>query len=391
MNSKYPELCKHYSTALRKDLKSPPTESIFNITGTEERWIDARRLGRRAAKLGLTIAELARVHTIALIEGGNDTKSTLSSEVRLERSGAFFASVLLPFDEALRHEREANLHMTQRTKELAIANHLLEGEISQRKAVEESLRTSEKATSDLLTESRILQKELRHLSRQLLDGLEEERKRISRELHDVVAQMLVGININLATLRSKNTANTADLNQRILDAQKLLEDSVHTVNSFARDLRPTVLDDLGLIPALRGYLEGFQERTGIQANIAADPGVERLSASGRTTLFRVAQESLSNVFHHAKASQVEIRLQLQGSLVTMEIKDNGIGFEVGSLTPTDSRIRLGLLGMRERVEMVEGTFAVTSALGKQTTVRVTIPVGSSSPQPKPSRRTKADS
>jgi signal transduction histidine kinase len=75
----------------------------------------------------------------------------------------------------------------------------------------------------------------------------------------------------------------------------------------------------------------------------------------------------------------------------MEIKDNGIGFEVGSLTPTDSRIRLGLLGMRERVEMVEGTFAVTSALGKQTTVRVTIPVGSSSPQPKPSRRTKADS
>ena len=391
MNRKFPELCKHYASALRKDLKAPSAESNFIITGFEDRWMDARRLGRRAAKLGLTIAELAQIHTLALIEGIHDAKSTMSSEVRLERSGAFFASALLPFDEALRHEREANLHMTQRTNELAAANLLLEGEISQRKAVEESLRTSEKATSELLAESKTLQKELRHLSRQLLDALEEERKRISRELHDVVAQMLVGININLATLRSKNAANAADLNQRILDAQRLLEDSVHTVNSFARDLRPTVLDDLGLLPALRGYLESFQERTGILATVTADPGVERLNASGRTTLFRVAQESLSNVFLHAKATQVELRLLLQGSLVTMEIKDNGIGFEVGRLTPTDTRIRLGLLGMRERVEMVEGTFSVTSTLGKQTTVRVTIPVGPSSPQPKHSRRTKAAS
>ena len=135
----------------------------------------------------------------------------------------------------------------------------LKQEIAQRKSVEESLRQSEQHYSQLLEQSRQLQEQLRHLSRQILSAQEEERKKISRELHDVIAQTLTGINVRLAALKKEATINTKGLRTKIARTQRLVEKSVDIVHRFARELRPTVLDDLGLIPALHSFMKAFHE------------------------------------------------------------------------------------------------------------------------------------
>jgi signal transduction histidine kinase len=211
------------------------------------------------------------------------------------------------------------------------------------------------------------------LSRQVISAQEEERREISRELHDVIAQTLTGINVRLATLKKQAAVNTKGLDRNIARTQKLVEKSVNIVHQFARELRPAVLDDLGLIPALHSSLQNFTERTGVRTHLIAFAEVEQLDSARRTVLFRVAQESLTNVSRHAKASRVDVSIKKLHSGARMEIKDDGRSFEVERKLRTTGSKRLGLLGMRERVEMVGGAFCVESAPGHGTTVRVDIP------------------
>jgi signal transduction histidine kinase len=192
-------------------------------------------------------------------------------------------------------------------------------------------------------------------------------------LHDVVGQTLTGINLRLATLGTQSTAKTQNLHLKIANTQRLVQKSVDLVHRFARDLRPAMLDDLGLIPALQSHLKGFMERTGIRVGFTAFAGVESLNSGVRTVLYRVAQEALTNIARHAKASGAKVSIQSLSSGVRMEIRDNGQGFEVEGTMRAKSSKRLGLLGMRERVEMIGGTFWVTSSRGKETVVCVEIP------------------
>jgi signal transduction histidine kinase len=263
--------------------------------------------------------------------------------------------------------------LRQRTKELATSNKKLKSEIAQRKSVEKSLRTSEQTTVHLLQESRRMQEELRLLSRRLLSAQEEERKRISRELHDVVAQALTGINVRLSLLKTQSLASTRDLQKKIATAQLLVLKSVEVVHRFARDLRPTVLDDLGLIPALQSYFKIVREESGLEIDLTSFRGVEKLDGEAKTVLYRVVQEALSNVVQHAKATRVTVHLTVRGGRFCMDIHDNGQGFQLDKIAATKNGKHLGLLGMRERVEMVGGTLRVESAPGKQTTLRVKIP------------------
>ena len=263
--------------------------------------------------------------------------------------------------------------LTHRTEQLATSNEKLKREIAQRKSVEKSLRTSEQTTVQLLQKSRRMQEELRLLSRRLLSVQEEERKRISRELHDVVAQALTGINVRLAMLKTQSTADASDLHKKIATTQRLVLKSVEIVHRFARDLRPTVLDDLGLIPALQSYLKIVRKETGLKIDLSSFSGIEKLDVGAKTVLYRVVQEALSNVAQHAKASRVTVLLTDQSGKVCMDIRDNGRGFQMDKLEAAENGLHLGLLGMRERVEMVGGTFCVESAPRKQTTIRVEIP------------------
>lgn len=259
------------------------------------------------------------------------------------------------------------------TEALTVTNRELRREIVRRQAVEAALKQSKQHQTQLLEQSRHMQEQLRHLSHQILQAQEEERKRISRELHDEITQTLVGINVHLETLAREATINPQRLKRKIAQTQRLVEKTVEIVHQFARELRPTALDDLGLIPALHSFLKDFTKRTGIRVHCTTFAGVEQLTSAKRTVLYRVVQSALSNVAQHAHASRVQVSIRKVVDSVHMEIADNGKAFEVGRvLHPTKNR-RLGLLGMRERVEMVGGWFTVESVSGQGTTVRAQIP------------------
>ena len=371
MNDKRTELLRLYQLELQQQLAQGVATDLES----------ARELGRYAMTLGLETLDMARIHEIALVSLVLPTYSASASNSLMGRAGQFFAEAITPIEQTHRGAREANAHLSQivktlsqRTLELANSVAELKREILQRQAVEESLRASEMISVKLLEKSKHLQEELRSLSRQLLFVQEEERRKISRELHDVIAQTLTGINVRLAGLKATSNTTSSDLHNQITSTQLLVEKSVDIEHRFARELRPTLLDDLGLIPALEAFLKGFMTDTGIRASLTVFSGIEDADGVTRTMLYRVAHEALTNVARHANASHVEVRIESLNGAICMEIADNGCGFEVNGNSCVGKPNRLGLLGMRERVEMLGGTFGVESSPGQATTVRVVIPL-----------------
>ncbi len=270
---------------------------------------------------------------------------------------------------------------------LTASNQKLTEEIVHRQAVERNLHFTEVAQRLLLEQSMTLQEQLRDMSHQVLLAQEEERKRISRELHDVVVQTLVGISVHVADLAQSAEGTPRSLQLKIANTHRLVEKSVETVHQFARELRPGVLDDLGLIPALHAHLKEFMEKTGIRTSLKAFAGIEKSPGPLRTAIYRITQEALVNVTRHAQASQVEVSIQNLGGVIRLEITDDGKGFEVATISAPKKNKRLGLLGMKERAEMVGGTFTMHSTPGTSTTVRVEI--SPASERPTKSNRTKS--
>jgi signal transduction histidine kinase len=341
----------------------------------------ASGLGRQAMMIGLETLDLARIHEEALVTLVLPSYSPDSRAGIVRRAGTFFAEAITPIEKTHRTAQESNAHLNQviqslseRSLELTAANRRLKQEIIQRRSAEESLKKSEQHYTQLLEQSRRMQEQLRLLSRQLLLAQEEERKKISRELHDVIAQTLTSINVQLATLKKEAALDARGLERNIARTQKLVEKSVDVVHRFARELRPTVLDDLGLIPALHTFMKNFREETGIRVSLSAFAAVEKMNGDKRTVLYRVAQEALANVARHAQASRAEVKIEKVDGGVCMKIKDNGKGFETERVLSARRGQRLGLLGMRERLDMVGGKFTVTSRPGKGTTVLAQVPL-----------------
>ncbi|MGA2871404.1 MAG: sensor histidine kinase, partial [Verrucomicrobiota bacterium] len=247
-----------------------------------------------------------------------------------------------------------------RLEVMTTSNRKFEREIIRRKALEQALKTSEQR--------------LRQLSHEILLAQEKERKRISRELHDTVLQTLVGINVHLASLTPKSADNPQSLHRRIKETQRLVEKSLAMVHRFAVELRPTVLDDLGLIPALHTFMKDFMKRTGVRTRLTAYAAVNQLPLDQSAVLYRVALEALNNVGIHAQASAAEVQIKKLPDWVCLTIKDDGKSFDVKSVLRTKGNGRLGLLGMRERLQMVGGKFSIKSTSGHGTTVTARIPV-----------------
>lgn len=363
---------RRYQDALRTQMKQGKQASLAA----------ARGVGSQALAAGLQTLDLAKLHEQTLVAELLPGCPAGKRAALIERAGVFFAEAILPLEETHVSTQEAADHLrkiietlSQRTVELAASNLELSLEIGHRKAAEAALKKSERHYSQLLEQSDRLQEQLRQLSRQILSAQEEERREISRELHDVIAQTLTGINVRLAALAKEAATNTAGLDSNIARTQRLVEKSVDIVHRFARELRPAVLDDLGLIPALHSFMKLFTARTGVRTHLTAFAGVEQLDIARRTVLFRVAQEALTNVARHAKASRVEVNLQKLRDGVGMKIKDDGKSFDVDRTLRANGGKRLGLLGMRERMEMVGGNFSIESAPGHGTTVLAQMPLG----------------
>jgi signal transduction histidine kinase len=217
---------------------------------------------------------------------------------------------------------------------------------------------------------------LRHLSHRILQAQEEERKRISRDLHDQVAQALVGINVHLEALSQEAAISSKGLKSKIARTQRLVEKSVNVVHRFARELRPPVLDDLGLIPALHSFLKDFTKMTGIRIHFTSftSSPIRELDSAASTVLYRLVQEALTNVARHAQARHVNIALQKVTGAIQLAITDDGKGFDAQRVLFGNSQNRLGVLGMRERVQMIGGQCSLESAPGKGTTVCAVIPL-----------------
>jgi signal transduction histidine kinase len=363
---------RRYQAALLTYLRQRP----------EARLQAARGLGQQALAAGLQTLDMAKLHEQILATQVLPGLPAGKRATFIKRAGAFFTEAIIPIETIGRGARETAVHLNEivemlsrRTVELAASNLELQQEIVQRKAAEDALQKSERHYSQLLEKSHHLQEQLRQLSRQILSAQEDERKRISRELHDVVAQTLTGINIRLATLKKEAALNTNALDRNIAQTQRLVEKSVNIVHQFARELRPAVLDDLGLIPALHSFMKHFTVRTGVRTRLTAFAGVEQLDTARRTVLFRVAQEALTNVARHAQASRAEVSIQKLPECISMRIKDDGRSFQVERVLHGTGSKRLGLLGMRERLEMVGGRFDVQSAPGTGTTITAQMPLG----------------
>jgi two-component system sensor histidine kinase DegS len=238
-------------------------------------------LGRAALTGGLGTLDVAIVHERALASLAQTHDFADTRNGILKRAGIFFTRVLVPLEIAQRATRNSNSTLLRRHENLrrhsaalARAKLRLEREVAQRKAGEEIIRQGREQYQALFLESQLMQKKLRQLTRQIIIAQEEERKEISRELHDEVVQTLVGINVELAALGRSATTGLHTLKAKIARTQRLVENSVKAVHRFARELRPAVLDDLGLIPALHAFCKSLAARKKIRIQLTAFHGVE---------------------------------------------------------------------------------------------------------------------
>jgi signal transduction histidine kinase len=347
----------------------------------------AHGMGQQALAAGLQTLDIAKLHEHILITAVLPGCPADQRAALIKQAGIFFTEAITPIEKIHRGAREAAAHLnqivemlSQRTVELAASNLELEQEISQRKTAEAALKKSEHHYSQLLEQSNRLQEQLRQLSRQVLSTQEDERREISHELHDVIAQTLTGINVQLTALAKEAAVNTKGLDRNIARTQQMVAKSVDIVHQFARELRPAVLDDLGLIPALHSFMKSFTARTGVRTHLTVFAGLKQLEMTRRTVLYRVAQEALTNVARHAQASRVEVSLQKVPDGICMKIKDDGKSFQVENALHHSDGKHLGLLGMRERLEMVGGKLGVESTPGQGTTITARIPFGTPIPE-----------
>jgi signal transduction histidine kinase len=217
--------------------------------------------------------------------------------------------------------------------------------------------------------------QLRALANRLTEVQEAERKQLARELHDHLGQALTAISINLTAIRHELPLDySARIGERLAEASALTDQTLEQVRELSLNLRPPMLDDLGLTPTLRWYVKQYAKRLNIKTKFEALGLEERAAPELETTLYRVVQEALTNVARHAHASKVQLRLERKGSTLIASIEDNGQGFDVAKvINRKASGSGMGLLGMRERVTLLGGHFNIRSQAGQGTQLYLEIP------------------
>lgn len=220
-------------------------------------------------------------------------------------------------------------------------------------------------------QSQAAESELRRLSGQIRTAQEQERKYLSRELHDQVGQMLTGLRMELASMGRLHGDSESELSSRIARAKGTVEQTLRIVRNIAMLLRPSMLDDLGLTPALAWLVKDISRSSGIEIHAQVDPALDLLPDPHRTCLYRVVQEALTNVSRHSAAHQAEVKVALRagGDWVIGAISDDGRGFN----TENVKRRGLGLVGMEERVKELGGSLRVVSSPGRGTRIELRLP------------------
>ncbi len=341
---------------------TPPAVELFSLIATD--------VGRPLAHLR---------HRLAYPELLADAALVLQQLVPIEREvgesgGRFFLARLLPYrtnddriagvvltfvdvtelqvaQEAVRRaQRHLETRVVERTAELDAVNVALRTEVAMH-------RQAERARQEL--------------QRRLVNAQEEERSRISRELHDEVGQQITALMLGLKSLES---ARAEEVAQKLRELRAAAERIGKEIHQLAAALRPAALDELGLSRALSGYLDSWAERSGISVDFfGAGIDEPRLPNVVETTLYRVVQEAMNNVFKHAAAKSVSVSVERRGAMVQAIVEDDGSGFDADVAAPQNPA-RLGIAGMRERAAIAGGTLTIESSAGGGTTVRLQLPM-----------------
>ncbi len=215
--------------------------------------------------------------------------------------------------------------------------------------------------------------DLEHLSGKLLKIQEEERRRLSRELHDGIGQTLTALRMEIHQVHLGAGSGTA-AGERLDRARMLCEEAVHTVKDISLLLRPPLLDDLGLEPAIGWQADQFSRRTGIPCRFRSSGLQELLPDDVKTCVFRVVQEALNNCQKHASPTKVQILIEQLPETLVVRVEDDGVGFPLNDKNAPTRNVGLGILGMRERAAMLGGTLSLQSALGMGTQLKLSLPL-----------------
>lgn len=339
-------LGKHFSLFYdRKDVESGRPARNMNEAA---QYGESRDEGWRIRKDG------SKFWASVVITALQDTKRNVLGFIKITR------------DMTERHEREVILkeekdrlaiNNEQRAAVLVRVNYELREEIAERKRVEEELKKS--------------LEQLRALADRLRVVREDERTLVAREMHDELGQACTAIKMDLASIGRKATKKQTQLRAKVDSATQLVDTMIATVRRIASELRPRTLDDLGLNAALEWQAHEFETRTGIRCRVTLPEEQLALDAGRSTAVFRIFQESLTNVARHAEATQVDARLERHSDQLIFIVHDNGKGFDPGH---SSARRSLGLVGMQERALLLDGELEIDGGLGSGATMTLRIPL-----------------
>ncbi|HUX65208.1 GAF domain-containing sensor histidine kinase, partial [Sulfuricella sp.] len=285
----------------------------------------------------------------------------------LELEGQAVGALTLYAEEANFFDQELTKLLSDLSRDISLALNNFVRE-DRRKLAEERLNES--------------YKELEKLTTHLEAVREEEQKRIARELHDEMGGVLAALNVKVSLMAAHPPTEMTDLMTEMDNLANLVAAGIQALHRTVTELRPCLLDEVGLTFAIKRYVQEFERNTGIECDLRLPEEDLTLDGNQSTTIFRIIQESLTNVAKHAKASRVSIALSEWGTVLMLTVTDNGKGFDLN----TQKTQSFGLLGIRERAAMVGGKAQITSASGKGTTVRVSLPWIASRPEDAPVAR-----
>jgi two-component system, chemotaxis family, CheB/CheR fusion protein len=320
-------------------------------------------------------------HRLAYPELLGDASRVLQHLAPVEREvcdtiGRLFLARLLPYRTT--DDRIAGIVLTfvditerQQAKEAAVRAHQeLEQRVKDRTAELDALNA---ALRNEIASHQQAEKARQQLQRRLVTAQEEERGRISRELHDEVGQQISALMLSMKALESSEGG--AEAAGKLRELRAAAEQVGREIHQLATQLRPVALDELGLARALTGFLDGWMTRTGIEVDFVS-AGIEevRLPSQIETTLYRIVQEAMNNVFKHAAATRVSVSVERRADSVIAIVEDNGQGFDREAPESVEQQRRIGIAGMRERASIVGGELTIESSVGQGTTVRVRVPV-----------------
>jgi len=308
----------------------------------------------------------------------NRAAETLSGFTRDEIMGRHYSNFITP--KHLKNAREsfcikldAPIETTYEAEIICKNGSRRAIEVSSRMIYKDGVAVAVQGTARDITERKRAQQALQTYARRLLEAQEAERQNIARELHDEIGQILTAVSLNLHSIRKSCQTNACLPN--IDESIQVVEDALSRVRELSLELRPSLLDDLGLAAALRWYVGRYTARSGIATEILGDADIGRISHEVETACFRITQEALTNAARHSHATRATVQIERTNGDLELRVTDNGIGFDFDQLLyGMASALSLGLRGMQERALAVKGRVQITSKPGQGTQVTLNVPV-----------------